>query len=125
MVDAVNNLTINNAKYYKSSTVTATDAQDNLTRNQETVTHTSNENETFIHTSNRNFGQKLLSNRTIPIMPPAMNPGIYQGIALIILALQTLLVHAMKEFVADTASGGARVNRTPRKLSRTGLTESP
>ena len=63
LVDAVNIVTINNAKYYESNTETTSDAQGNLTRNLETV----------IHTSNRSFEQNLLSNRTIPVLTPAMN----------------------------------------------------
>ena len=42
LVDAVNNLTINDAKYYESNTATASDEQGDLTSNPETVTHTSN-----------------------------------------------------------------------------------
>ena len=44
LVEAVNNLTINNAKYYESNTATASDAQGDLTRNPETVTPTINGN---------------------------------------------------------------------------------
>ena len=44
LVDSVKNLTINDAEYYESNTVTASDAQDNLTRNTETVIHTRNGN---------------------------------------------------------------------------------
>ena len=43
-VDVVNNLTINDAKYYESNTATASDAKGDLARNPETVTHTSNWN---------------------------------------------------------------------------------
>ena len=57
LVDAVKYSTINNAKYYESNTVTASDAQGDPTRNLETVTQTSNGNETVTHTSNRNFEQ--------------------------------------------------------------------
>ena len=42
LVDAVKNLKINNAKYYKSNTATASDAQGNLICNPETITHTGN-----------------------------------------------------------------------------------
>ena len=52
LVDAVNNLTINNAKYYESNTATAGDAQGDLTQYLETFSHTSNSNETVTHTSN-------------------------------------------------------------------------
>ena len=44
LVDAVKNLTINDAGYYKSNTATTSGAQDNLTYNLNTVNHTSNGN---------------------------------------------------------------------------------
>ena len=55
LVDSVNNLTINNTKYYESNTVTASDAQGNLTRNPDTVTHTRNKDETVSHTIHGNL----------------------------------------------------------------------
>ena len=42
MADAVNDLIINNAGYCSSNTANARDSQGDLTRNLETVTHTSN-----------------------------------------------------------------------------------
>ena len=42
LVDTVNNLTINDARYYESNTATKSDVKGDLTRNPETVTHTSN-----------------------------------------------------------------------------------
>ena len=42
LVDAVNNLTIDDAKYYESNTANTSDTQGDLTRNPETVTYTSN-----------------------------------------------------------------------------------
>ena len=81
LVDAVNNLTTKNTKYDESNTATASDAQGDLKYNPETVTNTSNKNTTVTHTSNSNFEQKLLSNQTIPVLPPEMNPGIDQWIA--------------------------------------------
>ena len=71
LIDAVNNFIINDTKYYLSNTVTMSDAQGDITSNPETVTRT----------SNGNFEQALLSNRTFPFFPPAMNLGIGQGIA--------------------------------------------
>ena len=44
LVDAVNNSTINNAKYYESNTATASDSQGNIAYNLETVTHNSTAN---------------------------------------------------------------------------------
>ena len=42
IVNAINNLTINDARYYESNTATKSDVKGDLTRNPETVTHTSN-----------------------------------------------------------------------------------
>ena len=114
LVDAVNKLTINYFDYYGSNTDTASDAQDDFTRNLETVTHTSNWNETVTHTSNRDFEQNLLSNRTVPVVFLTMNPSINQRIAPFVVAPQTLLAPATEEVVTDTALGGAWTNRTPR-----------
>ena len=64
LIDTIKNFTINDTKYYESSTATAGEEQGDFTRNLETVTHISNRNETVTHTSNGNFEQTLLSNRT-------------------------------------------------------------
>ena len=109
--DALQYLTINDAKYYESNTATAIDAQVDLTCNQETVTHTINGNETVTHISNGYFERKLLSNRNIPVVVPTMNPRVDQSIMPILVAPQTLLTPAMKEVVTDLASGGVCVNR--------------
>ena len=61
LVDEINNLTINNARYYESNTATASDAQGDLTRNMQTVNHTIIGNETVTHTSNGNFEKIELS----------------------------------------------------------------
>ena len=45
LADALKDLTINDTGYYESETVTARDAQDELTRNPKIVTHTSNRKE--------------------------------------------------------------------------------
>ena len=86
LADAVNYLTINGAIYYESNTETASDTQGDLTLNLETITHT----------SNGNFEQKLLRKRTIYVLPPVVNPGIEQEVALILLAPQTILAPTKK-----------------------------
>ena len=65
LVDAVKNLSINDAKWYESSTETASDTQGNLTSDPET----------FTHTSNVKFEQELLSYQTIPFLPSPQNRG--------------------------------------------------
>ena len=96
-IDSRKNLTINGAKYYRTNTVTASDAQHNLTCKTETVTRA----------SNGNFEQTLLSYRTIPFLPLPTNPDIDQGIADIILTTQTLLLLWTNEIVIDVSSGDA------------------
>ena len=56
--DSLNDLTINDTEYYELNSETLIGAQGDLTRNTETVTHTSNSNETVMDTSNGNFVQK-------------------------------------------------------------------
>ena len=85
------------------------DAQGDPKRDPETVTNTINGNEKVTHTSNRNFEQKILSNRTIPVVVPTMNTSIYQRIVPIVVAPHTLLTSTMKEVVADAASGGTEI----------------
>ena len=111
LVDAVNNFTIKDTKYYESNTATGSDTQGDLTLNPEIVTHT----------SNNNVEQKVLSNRTILVLTLTMNPVIDLEIALVVLVPQTLLTPATKEVVADVVSGGAWKNRTPRQVSRNGV----
>ena len=65
-----------------------------------------------------------MSNQTIPVVVLTINPRINQRIAPIVLEPQTLLTNAMKEAATDTASGGTWVNRTPRRVSQTGVNGS-
>ena len=97
VVDAINNLTINEDEYYKPNTANSNDARGNLAHNPETVTPP----------SNKTFEQKLLSYWTIPVFPLPTNPGIDQGFVAIKLTPQTLLTPATKEIVVDAAAGGA------------------
>ena len=121
LIDAVNNLTINDTEYYESNTVTVNETQDDITRNLATVTHNSNINEIVTHTIIGKFEKYLLSNCTIPGLPLAMNPGIDQCVASIVLTPHTLLSPVTKEVVADAALGGTWISRTPRQISRTGF----
>ena len=108
-------MTINDTKYYESNTATASDAKCDLSRNPETVTHT----------SKGSFEQTLLSNRIIPVFSLALNPGVDQGIAPIILASQMLLTPVTKEVVADVVLGGAWKTRLRGELVEMALRESP
>ena len=104
----------NDAKYYESYKANASDTQGDPTSDLETVTHTGNGNEKVTHASNRNFEQKLLSNQTIPVVIPRMNPRTDQRIAPIVVTPQTLLTTVTKEVVADALSGSVWFHRNPR-----------
>ena len=60
LVNAVNNLTINDNEYYESTLATSSDTQGDLTRNLETCTHTRNGKETVTYISNGNFEQNII-----------------------------------------------------------------
>ena len=124
LVDILNYLTINEAKYYESDTAIASDSQGDPTHDPETVTHNSNRNEKVTHTSNRSFGHKLLSDRTIPVVVTKIDPSIDQRIATIFVVPQTLLMPVTKEVVMDAACRGAWVNRTPWLVIRNGINGS-
>ena len=124
LAGALKDLTINDAEYYESYTAIVSDAQFDPTRDPKTFTCTSNRNEKVTDTSNGDFEQKLLSKRTLPVVFPSMNPSIDQSIATIVVASQTLLMSATKEVVVEAVSVDTWVNRTPRRVRRTGINRS-
>ena len=112
IVNEINKLKINNAGY-ELNTPTTSNAQGNLTSNPDTVTHT----------SGGILDQKLLNCQTIgevSVLPPLTNPRIDE----IRLVPQTLLMPAVKEIFSDAKLGKAWTNRTPRRISRTGIDRS-
>ena len=112
LVNTINNLTINNSKYELNTAITS-DAQGNLTSNPDTVTRT----------SNGNLNQKILMCQTIGavyVLPPPIN----LKISAIILVPQKLMMPVKKEILADAKSGNEWTNRTPRRISRTGVDTS-
>ena len=83
-----------------------------LKHDPKTFTHTSNRKGKVTDTNNNNSEQKLLSNRTLLVVVPTMNPRIGQRIVPIVAAPQTLLTSKTEEVVTNVACGGAWVNRT-------------
>ena len=104
-------LTIKNAGYYASKSATASDAQGDLTCDLKTVTDTSNMKEKITDTSNGNYEQKLLINRTLPVVVLMTKPRIEDRIAPIVGDSQAILTPVTKEVVAYAACGGAWVNQ--------------
>ena len=96
LTDKLKYFKINNAEYYISNSAIANDSKGGLASNPKTVTQTSYRKGKVVDTSNRNFQQKLLSNRTLPIVVPTMNPRIDNRIAPIGGAYQTFSTPATK-----------------------------
>ena len=106
LFNKINYLTINESRY-ELNTATVSGAQGDLTINLDTVTHT----------SNGISDQKLLSCWTIgevSIFTPQMKPTLR-------LMPQNLLTPTVKEIFMNATSGNAWTNRTPRRISRTGV----
>ena len=115
LVNAINNLTINDT-IYELNKGTVSDAQGDLTTNSDTDTHTDKGIDTVTRTNNGILDGKLLSFRTIgkfSASPPVTKP--------IVLVPQTLMTPAAKKIFTDTTSGNTCTNRTPRQVSRMGF----
>ena len=88
------------------------DVKGNPASNPKTVTHTRYGKGKDTDTSNVYWQQKLLSNRTLLVVVPKMNPRIDNRISPIGGAYQTLLTPATKEVVTGVVHRGTWVNWT-------------
>ena len=74
-------LTINDARYYESESANTNDSKGNPARNPKIYTHTSDGKKgKFTDTRNGDLQQKMLSNRTLPIITTTMDPRIDDGV---------------------------------------------
>ena len=70
-------LTINDSEYYESDSANASDAKVNPASYPKIASHTSDgKKRKVMNTSNGDLQQKLLSNRTLPIITTTMDPWI-------------------------------------------------
>ena len=113
----LNDLTINDSRYYISNSATANDTKVITESYPKTV---SDRKVKVTGNINKNMQQKLLSNRTLPVVVTAMEPMIDDMIETIGGASHTLSTTATKEVVTDVSCGSARVNWTPRNVIWTG-----
>ena len=101
LVNAINNLKINNAGSELNTEITSS-AQGDLMRNPDTVSHT----------SNAILDPNILSFRIIgdvSVFPPPTNP-------MTRLMTQTLMTPAVKEIIIDATSGNTWKNRNTQKI---------
>ena len=96
------------------------DAKRNPSRNPKTFTDTSDGKEMVAYNINVIFQQKILSNRTLPVVVLMMEPRIDDRIATVGGDYHTLATTAMVEVIAETARVSAWVNWYSRHGSRTG-----
>ena len=88
------------------------------------VIHTSNKKGKVTDTNNGNFEQTLLSNRTLTVVVPTMNPRIEPKHFPIVVAPRMLLTPDTEEVVRNAACGGTWVNNTPWQVIRTDVNGS-
>ena len=114
-------LTINDAEYSVSNSANVNDAKGDSACDPKTVTNTSDRKKIKVtDTRNRILQQKLLSNRTLPVVAPTMDPRIDNRIETGGGDSHTLSTPATKEVIADAARGSAWFNWNPRHVIRTG-----
>ena len=111
-------LTINDSGYYESD---KNDAKGNTESDPKTVTHTRDDKKRKVtDTSNGKLQQKLLINRTLPIITTTIDPHITDMVATCGGTPRLLTTPNTKEVITDAARNSAHVLWTPGHVSRTG-----
>ena len=111
-------LTINDAGYYNSG---KNYAEGDPASNPKVATHTNDRKKRKLTgTSNGDLQQKLLSNRTLPIITTTIDPRIEDTVATCGGTHNTLAMLTTKEVITDASHSSAQVLRNPGHISRTG-----
>ena len=119
LAETLKDLTINNPEYYVSNSANGNKTKGDPASDPKKVTHTSDGKGKVTDTTNGISQQKLLSNRTLPVVISTMDPMIDYKIVMIGGDFRMLSMAVMKEVVADVVRVSAWVNRNPRHVSRT------
>ena len=121
LAETLKGLTINNAGYYESDSVNANGAKGDPASDPKISNHTSDVNKIKVtDTSNGDLQQKLLSNRTLPIITTTIDPWIDDRVETCAASPHRLATPQTTEVVTDAAGSSTRVLQTPRRVSRTG-----
>ena len=110
--------TINESAYYNSD---EDDAESYPKSDPLVATHNSDRKKrkvTDTDTTNRNSPQKLLINRTIPVIIPPIYPPVADGVVAGRGTLHARQKFSLKEIVMDAARSGAHVFRDPAAVNR-------
>ena len=111
-------LTINDAGYYNSD---KNDSEGDPTSDPKVATHTSDGKKRKVtDTSNRNLRQKLLINRTLPIITTPIDPQIYDSFATSRASTIKLSTPCTTYVITDAAHINTENLRTPGHVIRTG-----
>ena len=121
LAETLEGLTTNDAGYYESDSVTVNDAKDNPASYLKIAIQNSDRNKRkLMDTRKRDLQQKILSNRTLPIITTAIDPQIDNRVAISGASLHKLAMAHTMEVIMDAARSSAQILWTPRIIIRTG-----
>ena len=118
--ETLNNLAINNSGYYESDSANENDAKGDPASDLKVATQTSDGKKIKVtDTSNRDSQQKILSNRTLPIITTTIDLQIDDMFVTCGGTPHALTTPMMKGVIMGTAHSSAQVIRTLGHASRT------
>ena len=107
-------MTINDAGYYESDSVNMNDTKGDIAIDQIVATHTSDGNKRKVtDNSNIYLKQKLLSNRTLPIISATIEPHIDDRVATSGASTTNLTTPNTTKVIIDIAGSNTQALRTP------------
>ena len=120
LTETLNNLTINNDRYYESDSANVNDAKGDPASDLKVATHTIERNKRKVtDTSNGDLRKKILSNQTLPIITETIDPQIDNMVETYGETFHALATTTKKGVITDAAHSSARVLWTPGHVIRT------
>ena len=119
LAETLKDLTINDARYYNSEEY---DAENDPNSNPKVATHTSDGKKrkvTDTYTNNGKYPQKILINRTIPIITTPIDRWTTNGVAACRGTPHAHQMPTLNVIITDTAHSSTEFFRTPGDVSRT------
>ena len=110
LAESLKGLTINDAGYYESESANENNAKGDPASDPKVYTHTSDRNKIKVTgTSNGNLQQKLLSNRTLPIITTKIDPPILDRVETCGGTPHALATPTTKGVITDKTHSSARI----------------
>ena len=118
LTETLKGLIINNDGYHESDSVNTNEAKGGPASDMKVGTHNIDRNKRKVtNTSNRDLQQKLLSNRTLPIINTTIDPRINDKVATSGASPYKLKMTHTMEVIMDTAYSNAQILWTLRSVS--------